>query len=199
MIFRDILLLLASVPAALARLLGSTLATLLPWAVYENYRQEQARLEASRAELVKAVSRLELARGQEVLPWVDAISVHLAQATRGRRFSLQLRYALFVLGSALPVVIAAGWLVPAILIGVGIAIIVALQNYPWNDGWRWHLLRARQYEVELRRYLALSGKGYAGKTHAQGYVNFQRRMAALDEQFSALVYEVENWPAPPMR
>ena len=179
------------------RLVRYTLVTVLPWVAYENYRDEHARLLERRDRLLVAVRRLDLAEGQDVRRWVMAIDNHMAEAARGRRINLLMRYTLFVLGSALPVVALAGWTPGVVIIGAVIAIIVALQNYRWNGQWRWHLLRARQYEVELWHFLKLKGNQYKGMTHAQAYLIFARRMQLMDERFGTLVYEVENWLLPP--
>ncbi len=193
----DFAAILAGIIPALGRLVRYTLVTVLPWVAYENYRGEHARLLERRERLLVAVQRLDLAEGQDVRRWIMAIDEHMAEAARGRRINLLLRYTLFVLGTALPVVALAGWTPGVIAIAAIIAIIVALQNYRWNGQWRWHLLRARQYEVELWHFLKLKGNQYRGKTHAQAYPQFARQMALMDERFGNLVYEVENWLLPP--
>ncbi len=193
----DFIEILTGIIPAVGRLVRYTLVTVLPWVAYESYHDEHARLLERRERLLVAVRRLDLAEGQDVRRWIMAIDEHMAEAARGRRINLLLRYTLFVLGAALPVVALAGWIPGMVGIGVAIAIIVALQNYRWNGQWRWHLLRARQYEVELWHFLKLKGNLYTGKTHAQAYLLFARRMQLMDERFGNLVYEVENWLLPP--
>jgi hypothetical protein len=192
----DLFVLLGGVIPAMGRLLRVTLTTVLPWVAYDGYRIERAQMLERRERLILTVRRLGLAEGHDVRNWIMAIDDHLDQAARGRRIGLLLRYALFVLGSILPVAALAGWTPVEVGIGIVIAFTVALQNYRWNGQWRWHLLSARQYEVELRRFLTLRGP-YQGRTYAQAYPLFARRMQAMDERFSTLIYEVENWLLPP--
>jgi hypothetical protein len=192
----DLFVLLGGVIPAMGRLLRVTLITVLPWVAYDGYRAERTQMLERRERLILTVRRLGLAEGHDVRGWIMAIDDHLDEAARGRRISLLLRYALFVLGSVLPVAALAGWTPVEVGIGIVIAFVVALQNYRWNGQWRWHLLSARQYEVELRRFLTLRGP-YQGRNYAQAYPLFTRRMKAMDERFNTLMYEVENWLLPP--